>query len=791
MARFLTSFFEADSAAHRIAAMLASHPLFPSQERALEHGAALRGTHFLYVAPTGSGKSFVAEAALARQLAAGRIVWFLTPTRALAREKAASLAARLGPGGYRVAHSSRDDRAADEDIRAGRVDVVVSVYEKGLSLYLQSPGLHAATGLLIADELQILADPLRGPMTQLLLLLWCAQKNAPQVIGLSSTAGFTPELVTTIGMERLEETERAIGFRKGRINLATGRATWKDECTGEEGGFTMPVRMEPEEDLADRIGEIVAPLEKPVLIFTPTRGQAASLARGLAESAAPASGLELNLAGDIGDDLTFFLQRRVGFHSAERTRAERAVVEELLRAGAIDVCVATATLAEGVNVSARTVLVIPADAAGGFHGKLENCLGRAGRPGNGPGAAFLLELPGSSPTEEWRPRSSPKSVNVQQLQLQSVAVILRAGAAADGESLRNFASRIPLLEGSALERTITHGAQCGFWTRGEDGGAALLPAGELLALGGCPWDALAGWRTMLRRFPDGGGAAANLFLALGGGGICDAVPISAEERAEARWSTELADFIRSDHSALARYFLDFLQDPARLPRSLHQSAKGVILCLRQRQGADLRALESNFRFPAGLLEDFLDSCAHTLWQFQRMTELQGHPIAIPPPAFHQARVVSAAIVEPAKIIEPLGPRLRIFRGKNGMVEFDGRKIALTRSQFSMLDVLARNAGEGVPYERITQQVWPDAKVEQQQIYYHRRNLEKKLLAEAGEEGSLIETQATWGLRLILSRDEVMIEKEVPAEAPLVLRSPPADYCEEDEAGMVSPFVGVY
>ncbi|MCC6545833.1 winged helix-turn-helix domain-containing protein [Candidatus Sumerlaeota bacterium] len=112
-------------------------------------------------------------------------------------------------------------------------------------------------------------------------------------------------------------------------------------------------------------------------------------------------------------------------------------------------------------------------------------------------------------------------------------------------------------------------------------------------------------------------------------------------------------------------------------------------------------------------------------------------------------------------------RLVIKRASTGVVILDGREVLLTPTEFRLLSLLAGNAGEGVPYERIEQAVWEGVIVERQQIGFHRRNLEDKLRAVARHpQGPLIETHVRWGIRLCLEREDVRFDGGMG----LVLRS---------------------
>src|SRR5690606_22687929 len=93
----LKEILEGFAGADLLAERLLRQPLFPAQHEALTQTAVLRGRNLLYLAPTGSGKSLVAEAAAVPHLLRGGMVVWLVPTRALARERADRLAVAFGP----------------------------------------------------------------------------------------------------------------------------------------------------------------------------------------------------------------------------------------------------------------------------------------------------------------------------------------------------------------------------------------------------------------------------------------------------------------------------------------------------------------------------------------------------------------------------------------------------------------------------------------------------------------------------------------------------------------------
>lgn len=729
-------------------------PLFPHQYRFLSEGGLLAGASALCVAPTGSGKSALADGAAVRHLAAGRVVVHLAPTRALAAERAEALEALFGPMGYRVALSTREERAADDDIKGGRVDIVVAVYEKAQTLFLHAPGLRRAAGLIVADEIQIARDPVRGPLIDLLLRLWRLQGKGPQILALTSAMEAPEAFAAEHGLAVLSETRRPVPLQVGRIDLARGTACWECEETGEAGSRHLESGYGSLEEFEERIGEFSGQFEGPVVVFVPTRRQARRLARALADQRSPRVECAGREFGDDHTELPALLERGVAYHSAELTRSQRRAVEDSFRAGEVDWCFSTTTLAEGVNLSARTVLVLSPD--GGFPAPLGNLFGRAGRPGQAVGTAYEVRFRWDyrgAPTPQWR---VPDEEGLLATAMELAAFALRAcmpPLSREGvlRTVGAAATRLPMR--AALER----GLRWGFWAEEEENGLRLLPAGELLAGGGIEPAVVCGWRTILRRFPGAGGGAANLFLALGSAPrIQRAAALSRDERLSTHWILELRRHLESDGSPLAGYFADYLQEPDHLPRTTHEAAKAACLLLELRDCGDAAGLAERVSLPAGVLEEIAQTASFLLHQLGQLSQALGGTALAPLPA------VSAREGEGVRIIpihrDAGGPALVLRRGGGGIIRFRGRQVRLTPIQYRLLELLALCAGEVVPYERVQAYVWPDAVVERQQVSYHKSNIEKRIREVSGLDGPLIETHSCFGMRLLLPPEEVVVEQ---------------------------------
>ena len=128
--------------------------LDPFQLRAIE--ALDRGSSVLVAAPTGSGKTVVAEHAVARALAEGGKAFYTTPIKALSNQKYGDLARRHGASNVGLLTG---DNAINGDAPA----VVMTTEVLRNMIYAGSPALRGLR-FVILDEVHYLQDTYRGPV---------------------------------------------------------------------------------------------------------------------------------------------------------------------------------------------------------------------------------------------------------------------------------------------------------------------------------------------------------------------------------------------------------------------------------------------------------------------------------------------------------------------------------------------------------------------------------------------------------------------------------------------------
>lgn len=130
------------------------------QQRACE--ALERGHGVLVCAPTGAGKTVVGEFAVHLALAAGRKCFYTTPIKALSNQKHTDLVRRYGPEKIGLL-------TGDMSVNSDAPVVVMTTEVLRNMLYANSPALHGLSHV-VMDEVHFLADRMRGAVWEEVIL---------------------------------------------------------------------------------------------------------------------------------------------------------------------------------------------------------------------------------------------------------------------------------------------------------------------------------------------------------------------------------------------------------------------------------------------------------------------------------------------------------------------------------------------------------------------------------------------------------------------------------------------
>lgn len=368
------------------------------QQRAIAAGAAA-GRSLIVSAPTSSGKTLVGEIAVLCALRSGVRAVYLVSHKALADQKYLDFVARFGEGAAEpigsVGLNTGDRTEGDIDAQ-----LMVATYEKALGLFL-SGQLRPNNALVVADELQILGEPGRGPDIEAL----CAalrQLGIRQFVALTATVANPEDLAGWMACDLVRCTHRDVPLYQEIWYEGRAHRTKFGDDSGQDvhGGAAAT------NDIGCVVDHLLRLGRGPVLVFTESRREALNYATAFGQSR-PRVGIGIALAQQLdlfseptesSDQLRENAERRVAFHTADLSPQERQVIEGGFTDGKFEVCFATSTLAAGVNFPFRTIVFSKltyryGDRAGSHvvRSDYRNMSGRAGRLGMHPdGFAVLL-----------------------------------------------------------------------------------------------------------------------------------------------------------------------------------------------------------------------------------------------------------------------------------------------------------------------------------------------------------------------------------------------------------------
>lgn len=335
--------------------------LYPPQVLALEAGLLKTRESLVVAAPTASGKTFIAEMALLQAFLDGQgKTLYLVPLKALAREKFEEFTRRYAASGLKVMLSTGDLDRAEPWLH--QADLAIATNEKLDSLIRhRAPWLRELT-LVVADEVHLLRDPHRGPTLEVVLTRLRALNPRLRFIALSATIPNAQEIAGWLEARLVQSAWRPVPLREGVY--FNGAAIFNDGT----------VKWVPEESGLDAVDLALETVDEggQALIFVNTRKSTEVLAARtaryigvrLSASAKEALGRtaeEVLLASSepthICRKLAEAVQAGVAFHHAGILAAQRKLVEDAFRENRLKCVVATTTLAMGLNLPSRRVII--------------------------------------------------------------------------------------------------------------------------------------------------------------------------------------------------------------------------------------------------------------------------------------------------------------------------------------------------------------------------------------------------------------------------------------------------
>ncbi|MCZ2855933.1 MAG: DEAD/DEAH box helicase [Candidatus Bathyarchaeota archaeon] len=338
--------------------------LYPPQEEAICEGA-LDGKNLVLASPTASGKTLIAElCALKHILKKNGKVLYLTPLRALASEKFEELkkysSLRKANGRkIRVGISTGEYDSSDNWLE--RYDIIISTNEKADSLLRHRTKWMNEISLIVADEVHLLNDKDRGPTLEVVLARLLQINPNSQLLALSATIRNAEEAAEWLNANYITTQWRPVVLKEGVAR--------QNEILFKDGGATK-IENQSKNPAVNLALHIVRSGGQ-ALIFASTRKNSVSLAKKASVEVNSLLSKPLKrflqrlseqvlVAGErtrISDLLAELVKRGTAFHHAGLGSAHRRLIEKAFRNGKIKVLTATPTLAFGVNLPARMVVV--------------------------------------------------------------------------------------------------------------------------------------------------------------------------------------------------------------------------------------------------------------------------------------------------------------------------------------------------------------------------------------------------------------------------------------------------
>ena len=349
--------------------------LFEPQERSVKAGLFDEKKNFLITIPTASGKTLIAMLAILSHLSKHKTkVVYLTPLRALASEKFEEFKKleKLSLGRkVKVALSTGDSKERKEKLEDA--DIIFLTNESmDANMAFQQDWIYDI-GLVVSDEIHLIGDETRGPTLEIVLTRLRSGfigKNPPRIIGLSATISNSNELADWLECELVESKFRRVPLSEAVYSRHIITNQDREET---EGNLTKD-RQESRHQ-KDWIGLGLDTVDNgdQCLIFAMTRknavGWAKEAGRDVVKMLTENERIELEkisktiLPKDSYDntklitELAQAVKNGTAFHHAGLDQRCRTIIENEFKNHHIKLLTATPTLAAGVNLPARRVVI--------------------------------------------------------------------------------------------------------------------------------------------------------------------------------------------------------------------------------------------------------------------------------------------------------------------------------------------------------------------------------------------------------------------------------------------------
>ncbi|KAJ8958309.1 hypothetical protein NQ318_017455 [Aromia moschata] len=414
--------------------------LYDWQDECLKLPAIQTRKNLIYALPTSGGKTLVAEILMLREiLCYKRNAIFILPYVSIVQEKVWTFSPFGVALDFLIEEYASSKGVYPPRKRRRKNSVYIATIEKALGIInsLIEAGRLQEIGLIVVDELHLVGEEGRGATLEAALTKVMFLKANVQIVGMSATIGNLPDICKFLNADVYTQNFRPVELTEFvKCGKEIAKINWSYSKESELLVEPKKLHYKYSDSLLkldpDMLGGLVMDVipKGSCLIFCASKKNCENVANLLCRLCKPYVNeinkilyLKQNIyfrelknyksaekeqiihalkdeAGDICDVLRVSVQYGIAYHHSGLTSDERRIVEEGFRSGIISVICCTSTLAAGVNLPAKRVILRSPYIGRDFINlsRYKQMVGRAGRAGLGEaGDSILIAQPQDLP----------------------------------------------------------------------------------------------------------------------------------------------------------------------------------------------------------------------------------------------------------------------------------------------------------------------------------------------------------------------------------------------------------
>ncbi|XP_063775818.1 helicase POLQ-like isoform X2 [Pseudophryne corroboree] len=369
--------------------------------------------NLIYSLPTSGGKTLVAEIVILQELLCRKKdVLMILPYVAIVQEKVRGLSSFGVELEFLIEEYAGSKGRFPPIKRRTKKSLYIATIEKGHSLVnsLIETGRISELGLVVVDELHMLNEGSRGAILEITLAKILYTSETTHIIGMSATLNNVAELQQFLKADYYTDNFRPVELKE-YVKL---RDCIYEVDNKAENNFTLSrplnykyssnmLRIDPDHIIA-LVTEVIPNYS--CLVFCPTKKNCENVAEMIckylnksylshreSEKKILIEDLKTTGNGTICSVLKRTIPFGIAYHHSGLTSDERKLVEEAYSAGVLCLLTCTSTLAAGVNLPAKRVILRAPYVAKDFlkRAQYKQMIGRAGRAGiDSSGESILI-----------------------------------------------------------------------------------------------------------------------------------------------------------------------------------------------------------------------------------------------------------------------------------------------------------------------------------------------------------------------------------------------------------------